>query len=109
MTKKLKNEDRYYIIINEDVVELHAIKKLGKIEDIEEQLGCPLEVAFKKCEELEKQNKYSFYCICKLYDNWVILEIDIFIIDEIECNIVYYLADYQKTWWLKGEKEVNNE
>ena len=41
--------------------------KLGKLEDLEEQLGCPLEVVFKAlesfyCPELEKNKKlYSYY------------------------------------------------
>ena len=78
--------------------------KLGKLEDLEEQLGCPLEVAFQKCEEFEKENKYNFYCICKWYEDWVILEIDTSIIGEPECSVVCFLPDYQKTWWLKGEK-----
>lgn len=76
-----------------------AINKLGKLEDLEEQLGCPLEVAFKKCEELKKANEYNEYCVCNWQDEWVILEIDTSYIGEIECNIVYWLSDYKKTWW----------
>lgn len=75
-----------------------AIEKLGKLEDLEEQLGCPLEVMFKALEEgiiinntleklpsLLKLNSINKWCF------------------EMRAEI-YFLSDYQKTWWLKGEK-----
>ena len=87
--------------------------KLGKIEDLEEKLGCPLEVIFKAI--------YS-----GIYTNWD------WYYDEFDINAelshidnVYYgvnpfgkisimfgykketiidLKDYKKTWWLKDDK-----
>lgn len=76
----------------------NCINKLGKLEDLEEQLGCPLEVVFKALEEgiiinntlekspsLLKLNSINKWCF------------------EMRAEI-YFLSDYQKTWWLKGEK-----
>lgn len=96
--------DGYFTRENKEWFYGNVVNKLGKLEDLEEELGCPLEVAFLKTKELKKQNKYGEYCICNWYGDWVIIEIDISIIGEIECSVVCYLPDYQKTWWLKGEK-----
>lgn len=49
LTEKVKNTDDYIKLATKDKQEF--INKLGKLEDLEEQLGCPLEVfveAFKK-------------------------------------------------------------
>lgn len=83
----------------------NAINKLGRLEDIEEELGCPLEVVFKAIEDgvyievehlpdvIERPRLYysddnKCYCLEMLYGEYVVK-----------------LSDYQKTWWLKGEKE----
>ena len=49
LTEKVKNTDDYIKLATKDKQEF--INKLGRLEDLEEQLGCPLEVfvkAFKK-------------------------------------------------------------
>ena len=81
-----------------------AIEKLGKLEDIEEELGCPLEVIIEatkngiilnnnkiydcKPSYYEKVNGWTFVCCIGG-----------------EAQVGFALKDYQKTWWLKGEKE----
>ena len=83
----------------------NAINKLGRLEDIEEELGCPLEVVFKAIEDgvyievehlpdvIERPRLYysddnKCYCLEMLYGEYVVK-----------------LSDYQKNWWLKGEKD----
>ena len=83
----------------------NAINKLGRLEDIEEELGCPLEVVFKAIEDgvyievehlpdvIERPRLYysddnKCYCLEMLYGEYVVK-----------------LSDYKKTWWLKGEKD----
>jgi hypothetical protein len=94
-----KIEDSYY---DEDI-----LVKLGKLEDLEEEIGCPLEVVFRalnegifvKDEELEK---WGVFDRPRLYYS-----------DDFKCyrfelgyGIGYVkIKDYQKTWWLKGERE----
>ncbi len=94
-----KVEDSYY---DEDI-----LVKLGKLEDLEEQLGCPLEVVFKalterivfkhritqqillgrKPELVFRDNEYRFYIGYHTFGQEV------------------KLSDYQKTWWLPKDKE----
>lgn len=80
------------------------VDKLGKLEDLEEQLGCPLEVVF----EALKQGYIYVYDNHYNFDNYTKTKSKI----TFNNNIFYIgfarltrrLKDYQKTWWLKGEK-----
>ena len=89
--------------------------KLGKLEDLEEQIGCPLEVLVKAIkngiwfintkDELEyidealafntksDSGKFVFDNCCYYCKN----------IEKIKCNEIY-LEDYKKTWWLMEDK-----
>ena len=80
--------------------------KLGSLEDIEEELGCPLEVVFKKVKELAIENWNQVNCLQYDYDEklWYIISYSLWN-HEFYPDRQYYLKDYQKTWWLKGEKE----
>lgn len=90
-------EDSYYL---ED-----AMNRLGKLEDIEEELGCSLEVVFKKVQELTIENWNQVHCLQYDYDEklWYIISYSLWD-DEFYPDRQYYLKDYKKTWWLKGEK-----
>lgn len=46
LTEKNKFNTHYEISISKDLLQ-SAYDKLGKLEDLEEELGCPLEVVFK--------------------------------------------------------------
>lgn len=92
-----------------------SIIKLGILEDIEEGLGCPIEVVFKAlkngiwtyvyydCEEKENKNKLK-HIYPSLYF------VSNFKIDKFMFNCGdngYYsvkLKDYKKTWWLKEDR-----
>lgn len=89
----------------------NAINKLGRLEDIEEELGCPLVVVFKALKDgivYEKENKYV------LIPNLIFAQLlneDVgdyhfinYDLPNLENNLIVKLSDYQKTWWLKGEE-----
>ncbi len=85
----------------------NIIVKLGKLEDLEDELGCPLEVVF----EALKQGIYSTqYRNCEQeIDDVKLVEPSLVVIDNEFCfdcgDGGYYnvaLKDYQKTWWLRG-------
>ena len=107
-----------YCVWRNDMTE-KIIHKLGNFEDLEEELGCPLEIAFKALEKgiivkttygtshrsvdlgkhyLNKKLTYCFTCEEPPgFGDWDC--------EEYSRPIEYYnLKDYQKTWWLEEEK-----
>lgn len=79
------------------------LNKLGRFEDLEEQLGCPLEVVFEALEN-------GVYCVD--FDNQVIRKFKAPLCFNSTSKEFYWngtnigypdLKDYQKTWWLKDE------
>lgn len=113
LTKKFNGEyyrkDANTIMFNSEV-DYSAIQKLGKLEDLEQELGCPLEVVIQKIKELmeENKNKTNYNC-CLEYDSfrklWYIQDYRYYYGSYDVDNPELYLKDYQKTWWLKGEKD----
>lgn len=89
--------------------------KLGKLEDLEEQLGCPLEVFVNimlgKITEIvvnysdaagydSLYEELTLACVSGIiesinYPGFLCLETNL-------CEVP--IKDYQKNWWLKGEK-----
>ena len=73
------------------------INKLGKLEDIEEELGCPLEVVFKALKQdyiYTKSGKHPHIELGTYGIMWCIC-----------CGLRMQLniADYKKSWWLKED------
>lgn len=102
-------QDRPYTLHHIYCVEYET--KLGRLEDLEEELGCPLEVVFKALKEGVKVNM-------KFLDTDItddILRPRLYYSDDFQCyglpiqswGYFVKLKDYQKTWWLKGEKNEN--
>lgn len=99
LTRKLGEGFYVAFVPNTDTLK----EKLGKLEDIEEGLGCPLEVVFKaltfgfvnSLKEKFSTNEYNI-TLWKTDFGWVLY------ITGLGC---YPLKDYGKTWWLKGDKE----
>lgn len=91
-----------------DTDEYACVVKLGKLEDLEEQLGCPLEVVFKalkngiytKESELDKE--------LELYDVRGVDLRGLGVISKIcsygECDFTCCYTDYKVTWFLKKDK-----
>lgn len=90
----------------------NVIDKLGQLEDLEDELGCPLEVVFKALKEgfytqtmhHTKQDNtwlgindlgYTKEIFCMYFDENM---------SNIETCIERDLKDYGKTWWLKSDR-----
>lgn len=104
-TMCLKNYNMKYTKLNE------AIEKLGKLEDIEQELGCPIEIVFealkgKKIIYKYDNNNRRYYgtLIWSSYGQEFALSIAT---TKTMPDICVKTSDYQKTWWLKGEKDAN--
>lgn len=93
------------------------IEKLGKLEDLEEQLGCPLEVVFKALDKgfyidtkkvekepsWEKPMKRISLVGCPKYFR-LNLWYKTIEVDRFGHYLEIWLEDYKKTWWLKEDK-----
>lgn len=105
-------------IPTKDKDKTHAIfNKLGKLEDLEEELGCPLEVIFKAIKDgviytedkqgLDVKEKDCYFKIFKIniyeLDTYPNIEYYYTIRNETHIGFVL-LKDYKKTWWLKEDK-----
>lgn len=130
LTKKFNGE--YYrkdvntIIFNSET-EYNAIQKLGKLEDIEDELGCPLDVVFRAFKEgiiineagyvnsaydnkefnAEKDSYYNCLTLSEVGDNYYFEDIN-HPYGDPECGDIgccVRLSNYQKNWWVKGEKD----
>lgn len=107
-TRKCSREEAYletgseYVPSETASSEFEMYYKLGQLEDIEEDLGCPL-IA------LSIISKNGFYCEYGYIAPRHIYRIDIF-----RKEILYYdedkncfsvkLSDHKKTWWLKEDR-----
>ena len=78
--------------------------KLGKLEDLEEQLGCPLDVVVKalkigiytNLKNWNREDLTKYFCL-NLYN----IETEWFLGNPI---ILVNLKDYKNTWFLKEDK-----
>lgn len=74
--------------------------KLFELEDIEEKLGCPLEVLFKALEN-------GIYTIDKTWYSLVNMHFeckDLYCQAKLKNSIMVHIKDYKKTWWLKEDR-----
>jgi len=101
---KIRSDGQY--LINEEVIcngnrVDNALKKLGQLEDIEEELGIDLITLFKAL-------KKGFYSKDGEYHHFSNLFFDSEEIYDGYNNVDYYFKDYGKTWALTKE-ELENE
>ena len=100
------------------------INKLGRLEDLEEELGCPLPLIFDAIKKGIVVKPYEDeYGYITLWNSRKETELDTTVskLDFEEPELLFFdswvfscssgcyrgcvrLKDYQKTWWLKGEK-----
>lgn len=107
LTKKHRFIELY--ISKENVPQHIAFDKLGKLEDIEDELGCPLDVVFRAIDE----GVCASVQILDLETTDTIERPRLYYSDDFKCYCfellfgegVVKLKDYKKTWWLKGERE----
>ena len=102
-----KADGKYYPIMNQygyDNVRRDIYNKLGKLEDLEQDLGCPLDVVFKALKEgivYEENNKFiTDKCIAL---HFIAYEKEWALIYDIDFMYSHLLKDYKKTWWLKED------
>ena len=97
----------------------NPIDKLGKLEDLEEQLGCPLEFIFKVLKapkiyiegmnvnsEYDDRNKFHAKSNNYIINPYAIdgLKPQFLFVDRYSYGYDLRLKDYKKTWWLKEDK-----
>ena len=114
LTTKWKDVPTSYYKIKGDntgvcVSEIPRLNKLGKLEDLEEELGCPLEIAFKALKDGIYTKESELDKELELYDVRGIELKGLGVISKIcsygECDFTCYYKDYKKTWWLKENRE----
>lgn len=101
LTEKNKFDTHYSISISKNLLQ-SAYDKLGKLEDLEEQLGCPLEVVVKAInkgifsEDLPSGKIVMWHGLrlSRVETEW-------YLSNE---KICVGLKDYKKTWWLKEDR-----
>lgn len=94
MERLTNNKERDYT----NSENLKIIQKLKVLEDLEEEIGCPIEVLFRALKDgvyikKDKQQR-NFYCLgynMKIYTQNF---------DDTPLKT----KDYKKTWWLKADK-----
>lgn len=87
------------------------LNKLGQYEDLEDEIGCPLEVREKTlnsfyCSKFENDKKlYTYYVYAfnneELFIRLIYSQYDEYYNEET----TVLLKDYKKTWWLKEDLE----
>lgn len=105
LTKNVGNDYTYKNRYNQ------AYHKLGKLEDIEEELGCPLEVMFKALKN-GIYYEHSYYSGDKIIEE-IKFEIqpELYLTNafndyalNVYTDYSKALKDYKKTWWLKEDR-----
>lgn len=104
---------------NEDILDTDCFDKLGKLEDLEDELGCTLEVVFKALKE-----RYIIFKHVVGVDNPIIKlkthrvlglicigeKLELELSDGVFGDEFYVdTKDYGKTWWLKSDRSEDNE
>ena len=94
----LVNEGGYYEPDKSNYMDI--TNKLGKIEDLEDEIGCPLEVVVEALKDgILVNHKKWWLPSCQL----AYMKIDneyVFVCE----SYIYILKDYGKTWWLNSDR-----
>ena len=118
LTEKVKNTDDYIKLATRDKQEF--INKLGKLEDLEEEIGCPLDFIFKVLkapkiyiEGMNVRSEYDDKFKFNAKSNYYIInpyaiegkKPEFLFVDRWSYGFDLRLKDYKKTWWLAENKE----
>lgn len=106
--KAIKNISPNYVASKEELM----YEKLGKLENLEEQIGCPLEVVitpyFKRGKlEVFYRGKMREVIRAVAFEQATRPYMDVFYRDNEKEQFkvkTIWLDDYKKTWWLKEDK-----
>lgn len=98
--KAIKNISPDYVASSEELI----YAKLCELEDLEEQIGCPLEVVFKALTNgvyvkdfPNESNTLKMFGL-----NLTNIENEWYMITKFYANVK--VKDYKKTWWLRKDK-----
>lgn len=119
LTKKYGKYGRPYCFNCEEEVRFSnaivkdALYKLGRIEDLEEQIGCPLEVIVEaQVSGFYGKLKEEEFCFYNPVEDFIVIDfrlgrIQVALSMDFYNVITFYLTDHKKTWWLKKEGNTN--
>ena len=102
MSRLTKKVGENYCSQSGDFYDLY--NKLGQLEDLEEELGCPLDIIINACIN-------GF--VARYYGDWDNAELDIDrdMVSDFRRKCFtdnyaneYFWKDYKKTWWLKEDR-----
>ncbi len=108
LTKKDKtglyilNEKSKSIFLEKSVIEMinDFVQVIGKYEDLEDDLGCPLDVLIRAIRDGIYHNEEFEHPILILdEDNFKENNFNLMVV-----GTIVYLKDYKKNWWLKKDK-----
>lgn len=89
------NEDKQFVVYD-------LCKKLGNLEDLEDELGCPLDVVFKALKDgvYKKDESIIFEATLRIYNG------EAYLCQPYDDRLLHkvLLKDYKKTWWLTEDK-----
>ena len=128
--KQIREAELEYLRKEDEMFYKRNREKLDKIEKIEDELGCPLEVVFEALdkgiiinekgfintayEHKKFEEEDSYYDNLQLYksNNGYYFEETDSPYGDLGCGLIgceVTLKDYQKTWWLPSDKEWKDE
>ena len=106
LTKKVENE----YLTAEDESEVNwfdFVEKLGKLEDLEEQIGCPLEIRCNICDNSIIYDQFGKKWLVRSVFSDAFIAYDYDLCNEKNPKIergLFYWKDYKVTWWLKADR-----
>lgn len=102
-----KRDEKGYCYLSEG----QLVQKLGRLEDLEEQLGCPLEVREKALikDFIWYDDNGRLIQVIPMNSGYIMEKGKKIAVLNCIYNFNFWLAikckDYKKTWWLKEDKE----
>lgn len=98
LTKKVGNE--YLTTEGESEVNwCDFVEKLGKLEDLEEEIGCPLKV---RCQLHNGKCVYGEHDKERILNIWVNGIVTMRLVDKKKT--MHKFSNYKVTWWLKEDR-----
>lgn len=118
MSRLTEKNNRIVLISNysqtpskEKIAEANRYNKLAELEDLEEQLGCPLGVYVKLHQQMKfyRLNALDEIIECEIDnpndDEVYHIQADGIIFNQYDYGWQFYpFEDYKKTWWLREDK-----
>lgn len=115
LTKDLHtpHDDTTYAEVVKDAIDRENIvlTKLKHYEDIEDELGCPLEVVYNaQVNGFYGKTKDNEICFYNPVEDFIIIDfrlgrLQVALSTDFYNVMTFYLSDYKKTWWLSETKE----